>query len=113
MRKIISLLLALCLVVGMVPVAASATETSSLPEPNKGVITLTSNVNLTQDYKVEKGNTVVLDLHGYTITTADSFIVEGTLTIKDTTATVSPDIDESFSKFTISREKSYIPGMII
>ena len=97
MRKIISLLLALCLVVGMVPVAASATETSSLPEPNKGVITLTSNVNLTQDYKVEKGNTVVLDLHGYTITTADSFIVEGTLTIKDTTATVSPDIDESFS----------------
>ena len=97
MRKIISLLLALCLVVGMVPVAASATTETSLPEPNKGVITLTSNVNLTQDYRVEEDKTVVLDLHGYTITTADSFIVEGTLTIKDTTATVSPDIDESFS----------------
>ena len=97
MRKIISLLLALCLVVGMVPVAASATTETSLPEPNKGVITLTSNVNLTQDYTVEEDKTVVLDLHGYTITTADSFIVEGTLTIKDTTATVSPDIDESFS----------------
>lgn len=95
MRKIISLLLALCLVVGMVPVAASATETS-LPEPDNGVITLNSDVNLTQSYNVEKGKTVVLDLHGYTITTADSFIVEGTLTIKDTTATVSPDIDESF-----------------
>lgn len=36
MRKIISLLLALCLVVGMVPVAASATGTS-LPEPNTAV----------------------------------------------------------------------------
>ena len=57
MRKIISLLLALCLVVGMVPVAASATETS-LPEPNSGVITLTSNVNLTQSYNVKKGETV-------------------------------------------------------
>ena len=97
MRKIISLLLALCLVVGMVPVAASATTETSLPEPNNGVITLKSDVNLTQSYNVEKGKTVVLDLHGYTITTADSFIVEGTLTIKDTTATVSPDIDESFS----------------
>ena len=97
MRKIISLLLALCLVVGMVPVAASATTETSLPEPNDGVITLTSNVNLTQDYRVEEDKTVVLDLHGYTITTADSFIVEGTLTIKDTTAIVPPDIDESFS----------------
>ena len=64
MRKIISLLLALCLVVGMVPVAASATETS-LPEPDNGVITLNSDVNLTQSYNVEKGKTVVLDLHGY------------------------------------------------
>lgn len=97
MRKIISLLLALCLVVGMVPLAASATETSSLPEPNKGVITLTSDVNLTQDYTVEQGNTVVLDLHGYTITTANSFVVEGTLTIKDTTATTSPTIDPNYS----------------
>ena len=97
MRKIISLLLALCLVVGMVPVAASATTETSLPEPNDGVITLTSNVDLTQDYRVEEDKTVVLDLHGYTITTADSFIVEGTLTIKDTTAIVPPDIDESFS----------------
>lgn len=97
MRKIISLLLALCLVVGMVPVAASATTKTSLPEPNNGVITLNSNVNLTQNYTVSESETVVLDLHGYTITTADSFIVEGTLTIKDTTATVSPDIDESFS----------------
>ena len=96
MRKIISLLLALCLVVGMVPVAASATETS-LPEPDNGVITLNSDVNLTQSYNVEKGKTVVLDLHGYTITTADSFIVEGTLTIKDTTATVPPVIDDSYS----------------
>lgn len=96
MRKIISLLLALCLVVGMVPVAASATETS-LPEPDNGVITLNSDVNLTQSYNVEKGKTVVLDLHGYTITTADSFIVEGTLTIKDTTATVPPAIDDNYS----------------
>ena len=96
MRKIISLLLALCLVVGMVPVAASATETS-LPEPNSGVITLTSNVNLTQSYNVKKGETVVLDLCGQTITTAASFIVEGTLTIKDTTATVPPVIDDSYS----------------
>lgn len=36
MRKIMSLLLALCLVVGMVPVVASAEETS-LPEPNTAV----------------------------------------------------------------------------
>ena len=96
MRKIMSLLLALCLVVGMVPVVASAEETS-LPEPVDGVITLNSDVNLTQDYRVEKDKTVVLDLCGQTITTAASFIVEGTLTIKDSTATTSPTIDPNYS----------------
>lgn len=96
MRKIMSLLLALCLVVGMVPVVASAEETS-LPGPVNGVITLNSDVNLTQDYTVEQGKTVVLDLHGYTITTSASFIVEGTLTIKDTTAIVPPAIDDNYS----------------
>lgn len=109
MRKIMSLLLVLCLVVGMVPLAASAEETS-LPEPNKGVITLTSNVNLTQDYRVEEDKTVVLDLCGQTITTADSFIVEGTLIIKDTTATVSPVIDDNYSKVNYQSGKIVYTG---
>ena len=96
MRKIMSLLLVLCLVVGMVPLAASAEETS-LPEPVNGVITLNSDVNLTQNYTVRKSETVILDLRGRTITTSASFIVEGTLTIKDSTATTSPTIDPNYS----------------
>lgn len=109
MRKIVSLLLALCLVVGMVPVVASAVGTS-LPEPNDGVITLKSDVNLTQSYNVKKGETVVLDLCGQTITTADSFIVEGTLIIKDTTATVSPVIDDNYSKVNYQSGKIVYTG---
>lgn len=61
MRKIVSLLLALCLVVGMVPVVASAVETS-LPEPNNGVITL-------KEFLTD-GNTAVTDSNG-------NYIVEG------------------------------------
>lgn len=77
MRKIISLLLALCLVVGMVPVAASATTKTSLPEPNNGVITLNSNVNLTQNYTVSESETVVLDLHTAVTDSNGNYIVEG------------------------------------
>lgn len=82
-RKILSLLLALCLVVGMVPLAASAEETS-LPDPVDGVITLTDDVVLsgTQTINLE-GLTIETD--GYTLIVSEgaNVTIEGNGTIKN------------------------------
>ena len=50
MKKLMSVLLALVLVLAMVPVAASA-ESTELPTPVDGVITLTEDVELSSSYE--------------------------------------------------------------
>ena len=74
-RKILSLLLALCLVVGMVPVAASA-ETSKLPAAKNGVITLEEDVAVSSlTLPSESGGTITYDLNGQTLTYTGGTIV--------------------------------------
>ena len=64
-------------------------ETSSMPEAEVGVITLTGNVTLTESWEVTAGTTITLDLNGHTLSVSGNVAViknSGTLTIKDTSA---------------------------
>ena len=96
-RKILSLLLALCLVVGMMPVAASAagatvTSVSELEAAvaQGGEIVLEGDLELTETLNVSKN--VVIDLHGNTIQRSSVFSASpmicvnegGDLTVQDT-----------------------------
>ena len=70
MKKLMSVLLALALVLAMVPVAASAAETTSgLPDAVNGVISLTEDVELSEVAVLTEGTT--LKGNGHTISVAD------------------------------------------
>ena len=71
MKKLMSVLLALVLVLAMVPVAASA-ESTELPTPVDGVITLTENVELSSSYEVT--GSLTLDLNGFTISNSADLV---------------------------------------
>lgn len=64
MKKLMSLCLALLLAVLVVPTVEAA---STLPEAKDGKITLTEDVTLTSAFVVESGETLTLDLAGYTL----------------------------------------------
>ena len=70
MKKLMSVLLALALVLAMVPVAASAAETTTgLPDAVNGVISLTEDVELSEVAVLTEGTT--LKGNGHTISVAD------------------------------------------
>ena len=70
MKKLMSVLLALALVLAMVPVAASAAETTTgLPDALNGVISLTEDVELSEVAVLTEGTT--LKGNGHTISVAD------------------------------------------
>ena len=71
MKKLMSVLLTLALVLAMVPVAASA-ESTELPTPVDGVITLTENVELSSSYEVT--GSLTLDLNGFTISNSGDLV---------------------------------------
>ncbi len=71
MKKLMSVLLALVLVLAMVPVAASA-ESTELPTPVDGVITLTENVELSSSYEVT--GSLTLELNGFTISNSADLV---------------------------------------
>ena len=71
MKKLMSVLLALALVLAMVPVAASA-ESTELPTPVDGVITLTEDVELSSSYEVT--GSLTLDLNGFTISNSGELV---------------------------------------
>ena len=71
MKKLMSVLLALVLVLAMVPVAASA-ESTELPTPVDGVITLTEDVELSSSYEVT--GSLTLDLNGFTISNSGELV---------------------------------------
>ena len=105
MKKIVSLLLVLCLVVGMVPLAASAevqvaedgvlevSDANDLIEAFKGVssgtqtiIRLKENITIDKSISIDESQIVVLDLNGKKIeSTVDGYTLvnNGTLTIDD------------------------------
>ena len=67
-------------------------------------------VKLLQDVKenitIAEGKTLTLDLNGKTITETSAMVVEGTLTIEDSTATEAPAVSGDYNKVT------YEAGMI-
>ena len=88
MKKATAVLLVLAMVLSFGSVAALATDTTSLPDPVDGVITLTSDVTLA-DTAVISSDTK-LDLAGYTLTGTASGralrVEAGTLTVTDSSA---------------------------
>ena len=89
-RKLLSVLLTLCLAFSLLPTAALADEgpDTKLPDPVDGVITLNNDVTITGK-QLSISGTVTLDLNGYTVKvsgyTAKSaqVSVTGTLTLQD------------------------------
>lgn len=59
-------------------------------------------VKLLQDVKenitIAEGKTLTLDLNGKTITETSAMVVEGTLTIEDSTATEAPAVSGDYNK---------------
>ncbi len=101
-KRFFASVLSLVMLLSLLPTAAFAAETDTgLPAADSnGVITLTSNVTLSEDVSgtimVDTGSTVVLDLSGKNITASSgcAIINKGNLTIKGT-GTVSTTAAES------------------
>ena len=85
-KRLLSALLALCMVLTMVPAAfategdssgnsdVSAQVATNLPAADaNGVIKLTENVTLASTYTVDKGTTVTIDLNGHTLSPAGEY----------------------------------------
>lgn len=85
-KRLLSALLALCMVLTMVPAAfategdssgnsdVSAQVVTNLPAADaNGVIKLTENVTLASTYTVDKGTTVTIDLNGHTLSPAEEY----------------------------------------
>ena len=104
-RKILSLLLVLCLVVGMMPVAASAEEIeindfSDLKTAfeNGGDIVLGNNVTADESLTLANDKNLTIDLNGRTIDMGNkSATISGTLTIRDSSAEQNGEITSSSS----------------
>lgn len=92
-KRVLSIVLAVAMIVGLFPVAAFANEgdetstvDTSLPDAVKGVITLTKDVTLAAPFTVAQNVNVTIDLNGHKITNASgqhTIVNNGTLTIKD------------------------------
>ena len=104
-RKILSLLLALCLVVGMVSVAASAEETeikgfSDLQTAfqNGGNFVLGNDITVEESLTLANDKNLTIDLNGRTIDMGNkSATISGTLTIRDSSAEQNGEITSSSS----------------
>ena len=86
-KKLLSSILAVCMLLSTMGTGAFADGTA-LPTADGGVITLTEDVTLTQTFVVGQGETVTIDLNGYTITASNCEAInnskyDSTLTIMD------------------------------
>lgn len=99
-KKLLSLLMVLCMVIAMMPTAASAEEnlvsvnalddfgtiSSNYRVLESGVYTLQSDIVLDYPIKVPNGKTVTLDLNGHVLQgngSQETIKNEGTLTLND------------------------------
>lgn len=80
MKKATAILLVLTMVLSFGSVAALADDSTGLPEPVDGVITLTCDVTLAAEDQFN--GDLTLDLAGYTLT-GEVYVSGGTLTVKD------------------------------
>ena len=81
MKKLLALLLTLCLVIGMVPLAASAAGTINSAEALKNAITnasesteikLDGSFSVSESVTIESGKDITIDLNGHTLTGTDT-----------------------------------------
>lgn len=99
MKKMLSILLSLIMVLGMLPTVWGETEATSLPDAVNGVITLTQNVTIssavaiTEDTVIEgKGFTLTYAGNGDRVITAENTANGADLTVKDLTIKFQKDI---------------------
>ena len=112
MKKILSLLMVLCLVVGMVPLTASAEEVATGTEKteitnfsdlqtafqNGGGIVLGNNVTADESLTLANDKNLTIDLNGQTINMGSkNLTVNGSLTIKDDSGDSTGEITGSGS----------------
>ena len=86
MKRFVGLIMAAALIIGMFPFAAFADDASDMPDAVDGKITLSSDVTLTNEFVVNEGESVTIDLAGHTITNAsgkNTIVNKGTLVIND------------------------------
>lgn len=99
-KRFLSALLTCAMLVSLFPFAAFAADSTSLPEAQNNVITLTENVTLTSKWTINDGENVTLDLNGKTLTVTAPILVNGTLTVKDSTATQKPVVSNDYKTVT-------------
>ena len=84
-KRFLSVLLACAMIISLFPIAAFA-DSTSLPQAEDGVITLTEDVTLTSACIIDAGASLTIDLNGHKITNADgqnTIENRGTLIIND------------------------------
>lgn len=118
-KRVLSIVLAVAMIVGLFPIAAfaesgeSAKVDTSLPAAVGGVITLTEDVTLADTYTIEPDKTVIIDLAGHKITNAankHTIVNSGNLTIIDSSTDKKGMVDN------VSHQKAALynnPGGIV
>lgn len=106
MKKMLALLLTLCLLAGLVPLGAGAVGTevsdySSLKSAfeNGGEIKLGNAIEVTEKLTLAAENTLAIDLNGKTLNMgSEPHVIQGKLTIKDTSSEKTGKITSSGTK---------------
>lgn len=96
-KRFLSALLACAMLISLFPFAAFA-DSAPLPDAEDGVIKLTENVTLSNEYTVQQGESVTIDLNGYTITNASgkhTIVNYGTLVINDSSVNKTGVVDNT------------------
>ena len=119
-KKILAVFLSLCMAMSLVPMTALAAEgdtvdvtskdtlLSSIETAENGTtIRLTESFSVSQQITIPEGKVLTLDLNGQTLTTSDTILVNGNLTVMDATATVPPSISDDYETVTYNAGKIY------
>ena len=119
-RKFFAAFLSLCMVLSLIPMTALAVEgdtvdvtledtlLSSIETAENGTtIRLTESFSVSQQITIPEGKVLTLDLNGQTLTTSDTILVNGNLTVMDATATVPPSISDDYETVTYNAGKIY------
>lgn len=101
-KRFLTALMAVCLVFALGTVTALADVNVLPPAGADGIIRLTDNVNLAETVTIAAGENVTLDLAGHNIDSGskNAFVVEGNLTIMDSTATAAPVVSSDYESVT-------------
>lgn len=109
-KRVLSIVLAVAMIVGLFPVAAVANEgdetstvATSLPPAVEDVITLEKDITLSSDVTLDQD--VSINLNGYNISTSGSITITGNVTLYDSTAVTEPVISEDYESVTYKSGK--------